>query len=175
MSTEHEAAIDAILQAAGVEMTTRYLGEKAEALGGKHAMDEWQVTFKKARPYQPAHAIGAHLGPVVEHFEYFTGFGCRETVRGFKAINMPRAQYTKGHWQATKPKAPRAAGVLYSLILDSSAAEQTFESWCGDYGYDTDSRKALATYLACQDNADKLGRIFDRATRAALSEALEGY
>ena len=46
--------------------------------------------------------------------------------------------------------APSERDVLQSLALDASALDHpTFESWAGDYGYDTDSRKAEATYRAC--------------------------
>jgi hypothetical protein len=48
------------------------------------------------------------------------------------------------------PVPPSAADVLYSLILDSDALDRSFEEWACDFGYDTDSRKALDTYLDCQ-------------------------
>ena len=45
---------------------------------------------------------------------------------------------------------------MYCLIVDSEACSETFESWCSNFGYDTDSRKAMDTYLACQKNGEKL-------------------
>jgi hypothetical protein len=33
---------------------------------------------------------------------------------------------------------------------------QTFEEWCGDYGCDTDSRRALKTYQTVKLQAHKL-------------------
>lgn len=54
---------------------------------------------------------------------------------------------------------PTAADVLYCLISDASVADcPNFESWCADMGYDTDSRKALATFEACKAMAPKLQR-----------------
>lgn len=53
---------------------------------------------------------------------------------------------------------PTAADVLSSLAMDASSADQDFESWCGDYGYDTDSRKAERTYKAVQAATTKLRR-----------------
>ena len=41
---------------------------------------------------------------------------------------------------------PTAQDVLESLLSDASSADQDFEDWCGEYGYDTDSRKAERTY-----------------------------
>lgn len=176
---EHELAVDAILQAAGVEYSTRYLGEKPDALGGKHAMDEWRVTFKKSRPHEPAYAMGAYLGPIVEHFEYFTGLGHRKenpiTVRNLLRQGYKRHLHASRFADATTPIPPPAAGVLHSLILDSSACDQSFSDWCSEFGYDTDSRKALATYEACQQNADKLKKVFSREQIESIRAALEDY
>jgi hypothetical protein len=55
---------------------------------------------------------------------------------------------------------PHLADVLHSLCVDSTPyfAHSTFEDWAGEYGYDTDSRKALATYEQCIDTGRKLAR-----------------
>lgn len=44
---------------------------------------------------------------------------------------------------------PTASDVLESLSLDAYALSVSFDEWCADFGYDTDSRSALATYRAC--------------------------
>lgn len=65
---------------------------------------------------------------------------------------------------------PSAADVLYCLISDVGAGDYTFEQWCCEYGYDTDSRKAFATYEACRSMAPKLQKLlgarYDDFTRA---------
>lgn len=53
---------------------------------------------------------------------------------------------------------PTLLEVCYSLALDASGADESFEDWCGNYGYDTDSRKAKKLHKACQKIAFKLGR-----------------
>jgi hypothetical protein len=42
-----------------------------------------------------------------------------------------------------KPKAPSAASVLHSLVLDGSAIDQSFIDWCDEFDSDPDSRKAF--------------------------------
>src|SRR4051812_7060666 len=44
--------------------------------------------------------------------------------------------------------APEVQDVLDCLASDAAGYEgaRSFEEWCGDYGYDTDSRKAEQTY-----------------------------
>jgi hypothetical protein len=56
----------------------------------------------------------------------------------------------------TKPVTPNVADVVYSLMVDATGTDLTFEDWCYDIGYDTDSRKALDMYLKCQENSKKI-------------------
>jgi len=53
---------------------------------------------------------------------------------------------------------PSADSVLSCLASDAQGVEggQTFEEWCGEYGYDTDSRRALKTYQTVKLQAHKL-------------------
>jgi hypothetical protein len=53
---------------------------------------------------------------------------------------------------------PDAANVLNSLALDAAGWEnaRSFEDWCGEYGYDTDSRKAERTFQVVGRQAAKL-------------------
>lgn len=46
--------------------------------------------------------------------------------------------------------------VLDSLVSDAAMGLTGFDDFCGDLGYDTDSRKAFATWEACQRTADQL-------------------
>ena len=53
-------------------------------------------------------------------------------------------------------KEPRVADVLNSLLLDSSALDMDFEDFCGNFGYNTDSRKAEKIYKDCLKSGRKL-------------------
>lgn len=58
---------------------------------------------------------------------------------------------------------PTAEEILNCVAMDYS--EEDFEDWCGEYGYDTDSRKAEKVYKACKkqtkDAKRLLGENFD--------------
>ena len=62
---------------------------------------------------------------------------------------------------------PRATDVLYCLVSDTVSVRNSssFEEWAEDLGFDTDSRKAEASYNACVAQADDveafLGGYFD--------------
>ena len=51
---------------------------------------------------------------------------------------------------------PTVSDVVETLTLDGYALSVSFEEWCAEYGYDTDSRSAESTYRACR----KLGARF---------------
>jgi hypothetical protein len=54
---------------------------------------------------------------------------------------------------------PEAVEVLDALISDASSVDgQSFESWCGEMGYDPDSRSAERTFIACVRTKDNLQR-----------------
>lgn len=68
-----------------------------------------------------------------------------------------------------RPKPPELADVVSCLVSDAQAMYEPFESWCGDLGYDTDSRKALNTYLECQTLGAKFLRVL-RAHKLSLED-----
>lgn len=65
---------------------------------------------------------------------------------------------------------PSAADVLACLTSDVGAGEMSFESFCGEFGYDVDSRRAEKTWKACVKIAPKvrhfLGDHFDAVASA---------
>ena len=91
-------------------------------------------------------------------FDYYTGVGC-----------VIKSKHSLGK---DIPKPPTLDDVLYSIIRDYEACEQSFADWCAMCGYDEDSRKALETYLACQNNGEKLrkARIDINEQRARLAD-----
>jgi len=54
---------------------------------------------------------------------------------------------------------PTADDVVETLTLDSHALSVSFEEWCDDYGYDSDSRSAEATYRACRKLGERFARL----------------
>lgn len=55
---------------------------------------------------------------------------------------------------------PTVANVLSCLMSDASSGESgSFEAFCSEFGYDTDSRRAEATYRACQESAEAMRRM----------------
>lgn len=90
------------------------------------------------------------------------GYGSKREVYGATAEN--------------KRLQPKALDVIHSLVMDSDVLDAGgFESWASDLGFDTDSRKAEATYQACLDIALKLRSALGDTGLQTLRNAFEGY
>jgi len=74
-----------------------------------------------------------------------------------------------------QPKRPTNADIMYSLLLDADADDQSFNEWCDNYGYDTDSMKAFKMYQACCEEAISLKKTFTREQLENMREALQDY
>lgn len=59
----------------------------------------------------------------------------------------------------SKLQAPKIADVLHCLLVDATAIDYSFEDWCGEFGYDTDSRKAFQMYETCVQTGLTLRRM----------------
>ena len=109
-------------------------------------VDQWRVTLSSKS--------GCHS------FDYFTGLGLR---------------HKPDSWGKRKPKKPKVADVLHSLILDASAADENFLDWCENYGFSDDSIKAMNTYKACLETAVVLRKHFPPDTLRTVRELLQDY
>jgi hypothetical protein len=104
--------------------------------------------------------------------EYSTGLGHRKLAKQVKSFyqggrlkyeyrnDVAHTAVAAAEKQYTIPVEPELTDVMYSIVMDASSAEDTFEDWCYNLGYDTDSRKALDTYLKCQEARNKFIKVF---------------
>lgn len=69
---------------------------------------------------------------------------------------------------------PNLVDVVQPLLCDAEGVDaRTFDEWAGDYGYDTDSRRALEIYLHCQEIARVMRQLFGADLDAAHALARE--
>lgn len=64
---------------------------------------------------------------------------------------------------------PQPEAVLDCLISDAAGVDQSFEDWARDLGMDPDSRKAEASYKACQASAAQLKTFLGEEFSEALT------
>lgn len=164
MSKEIDEQVISFLQAAGIAYAVRLVGATKR---DDWECDEWRVSFKGSR--------------IDFSTEYFTGIGhrvdtpitkmARQSLKGCSVNSVAWQNMLKG----MKAVAPSAASVLYSLMSDARAIDESFIDWCENFGYDSDSRKALAMYEACCESGRKMRKLFTHEQRETLSTMLRDY
>lgn len=161
MSDTIRANVLNFLQSNGFTFEARYVGETVR--DNDWQCDEWRVSLMK--------------GKTKFETPFYTGFGHRKQVQA-----MPTPPYRKGtlayeQWakSAFKPQAPHAADVMHSLLLDGEAINESFTDWADNYGYDSDSIKALRTYEQCCATGKELRKLFTHAELETLREMMQDY
>lgn len=146
------AAVEALLQSKFITFKITGGGETRQ---GDWACDQWNVQM-----FSP-------LSRPTIHFPFYTGLGHRVVKKGQRLWPGEKPQAT--------PKAPHIASVIHSLMLDSGALDESFDNWCDNFGYNSDSIKAFNTYRECCELGKKFRPLFDRDTYQQLSKLLEDY
>ncbi len=161
---EQQTTVNAFLMENNTTYAVRYVGETVR--DNEWQCDAWRASFAAGK----------------SRFEtdYYTGLGHRKPVKGAEnriGSKFPKNTVGYHNWvkQYVKPVAPCATDVLYSLVLDSSAIDTSFDYWCSDYGYDADSISAFNTYQACCKIAKELRQVFTNAQVETLRGLLEDY
>lgn len=134
-------------------LTSIHMGVDEEEVINKQRFvrDHWRVTISyNGKSYST---------------EYHTGTGSRKLItqvkkEGNRYYNRIAGQF-KTELEACKAQwlkliDPTLADVMHNLLSDGSCVEGTFEDFCSEFGYDTDSRRALDTYLTCQGTRSAL-------------------
>lgn len=105
----------------GIEFEFTYLGLQSSEHDPNWCGDTWKVTGKGDFTMTFRQGVG--------HRACFWGSSHAQRVTAFI---VP----------------PSAMDILYCVRLDNPR-DESFENWCMEYGYDTDSRKAEKMYRAC--------------------------
>jgi hypothetical protein len=136
----------------------------------------WRVTLKCGdRSMSLVYSKGSGLR--VWHRRYGgSDYGRPEgAIPGQKArLPWNPSTYDKRAFMAwTDPEPPTVAEVLDNLASGASSADQSFEDWCSDFGYDTDSRKAERTYSAVREQTFSLRKLLGHRDFEALLQNVE--
>jgi hypothetical protein len=139
-----------------IKFSARLLGETKR---DNWTCDEWRVS----------------IGPFETSF--YTGTGHRKPIEDAGKNEYRRGTLAHEEWERRniRPVSPSAASVLYSLIMDSEAINESFSDWCDNNGYSDDSFSALDTYRECCKTAEAMRKIFTSSQREELRELLQDY
>lgn len=97
-----------------------------------------------------------------------------ETETGFKARWFTYLSgFSRDH---AAPILPDPISVIWSCLMDADAIDHpSFESWAADYGYDSDSRTAKATYRTCLNTGLKMRAALGDDGLRQLRDAFQDY
>lgn len=62
---------------------------------------------------------------------------------------------------------------FYCFLSDAVSAKQSFEDFCSEFGYDSDSRKAERIYKACEKSLAKLEKLYSGDCYDLINEVQE--
>ena len=67
--------------------------------------------------------------------------------------------------------------IIYCIVSDAQCVQWngSFEDFCSEFGYDTDSRSAERIYRACEKTHDNIQRLFNSDGFDFLSAVTYGY
>ncbi len=155
-----DTAVQNFLSGASITFDVKLIGETKRE---DWVCDQWAVTFKSTKNNKSFTEM------------FYTGTGHREIKRGFAYCSRSGARLVNGHWQVAIAKAPSAASVLHSLLMDATANDESFNNWASDFGYDVDSIKAFTLYQQCCKIAITLATVFTREQQSELRDLLQEY
>lgn len=151
MKTTEQITLDQFIKDNQITMTCQRTDENPNFIDDKFQMYHWKCVIKRPMPDAKA------------------GEQC--VLRTIFSMGL-------GH----KGKQPKLDEVLDCLANDADGviaslepplSWNTFEDWCSEYGYDTDSRKAERTYKVCQKQAIELLAFLDNDLYATLLHGTE--
>lgn len=129
MVTDYEVSAQAWAEKWGVRMGLEFTGHRKYFPDDEDTRDCYQVTLTRG-----AKSMTFGFGASIQDSRFVPG-----TSRG-------------RHWTSVQSvRSSRKAPTLYTVVACLEKNDPgTFEQWCSDFGYDTDSRRALETYLTVQ-------------------------
>lgn len=149
-----------------------------EGISDQWPHDKWSITISKSKTITNG---GIKQNKVIEQFEYKTGSGHRylqpsaERVIRQNKYNPRSIAYAQTIANSWYIKQPQIAHVLYCLLSDAEAGNESFSNWCENFGYDSDSINAFNTYQACEKTAKQLNNLFNREQLRTLRDLLQDY
>lgn len=168
--TEQQLAVNELLRISNIELRAVLVSELVED-SEKWRHDLYRVEFLRSNVLlfstQYSCGVGHRTNSSCSHVPD------NKRKRLIKALHIDKKNM-RGNVVQQWLIVPTAADVLYSLLIDAQCGSETFEYFCSNCGYDTDSRKALETYLACQEMSVKLRKLGGDLLRK-LETLLEDY
>lgn len=150
-----------------------------QAQGNADQIDVIRVPIEAKQADNEFKTWQLHYAIVVRHrgrsetFSYCAGYGLAEAAlkKRYQHPSLSRASIMQDYLARWRPTAVQ---VLECLRMDAECGAYSFEEFCGNCGYDEDSREAERTWRACADTARKLRSLLGATLFAEFMQTTEG-
>lgn len=177
-SSEYEKAAEMFLELTDTKMSAEFTKHDFYFQGDKEKRDIYKITFQRG-----GRKFSLDFGQSIVNSGFYFTMGCKkvdidrskwtlkrhELLHHIAKINIGTGDKFLNNGKSDTihyPKTPTAYDVLACLQKYDAG---TFENFCGDFGYDTDSRTAKKTYKAV---VKEFGKVCEMWTDAEI-EAMQ--
>jgi hypothetical protein len=183
MDDTQKQALAAAVDALGLTYTATFVPQsKSRNKGEKHPSLNWRVKLSKgAYTLETDYMQGiAHVPGYIQSRLAWHADALRDMAEKGKSPNRTHTYENCTGWNSSllwkAIPAPALTDILYCLVQDADVINYgTFEEWAGNFGYETDSRSAEATYRTCLELALKLRAMLGDAALSKLGELFQDY
>lgn len=151
MISEYEKQADEFMKKYGVTMETKLLGNMPYFDDDKENRDVYQITLKRGNKTWSFRFGQSIVNSKSEKVYYL------DQIKKIHNWNIKDFIYIGNSQYKKKPIAPTPYDILATITKSDPG---TFADFCGDFGYDEDSRKAEKTYFAVQKEYQEVSKMF---------------
>lgn len=157
------------LVAHGITFAVTFIGEEqgfngVAAINSKGMHDLYSATFNRETPRKAVLTVPKFYQSTAHSASAGAGKKCTDKRCG---VQYGETSIHRRGCPSTTAEIPSAYSILSCLTLNDPG---TFADFCGDYGYDFDSRKAERAYFAVQDEWTRVRSFFTPDELDALQE-----
>lgn len=162
--SEYEIQADQFLARGDIKFTAKFLFHGPHWEGDKDNRNVWELTLTR----QGKQSLSVKFGQsIADSFLWPQHSGMYPLVRYNNPKKSRNEIYCNNNKQPSQHIKPTAYDMLTCLTKYDPGS---FENFCGEFGYDTDSRKAERTYNAVREEWYKVKAFFTTEEIAQLSE-----
>lgn len=113
----------------------------------------------------------------IPYTHQYVGFNVEKKMPNMYEWRVSIGDFTTSYYMgvAHGKRQPTITKVMYSLLNEASMGEYSFEDFCSELGYNEDSRKAHATWQACQEIAERFKLTFSEEQLETMRDLLQDY
>lgn len=168
VKSEYEIQAETFLKENGLTFKAVFAFHGPHWEGDKETRNVWDLTIERFQVDKPIERFTVRFGQsIADSFLYPSENGALTLVPYNDRRKDRRANWCEKYKQPTKRNIPTTYDLLACITKYDPG---TFENFCSEFDYDTDSRKAEKTYFAVQKEWEQVRRFFTQAQLEAIQD-----